>query len=363
MARGYNAFADIVKTTIDGVDIQELWAEFQATLTLLNDQRSGLTSLFTYETIQPAEEVAQTAGSEDDFEEASEFGVPKAMRNGIELVRVGFPLRWYDTATRFTTAFLRDAPAAQVQAVHSRALESDNRLVFKAIMRALLVQTTPATRPVNEDGTPIYALWDGGADSKPPTYAGNTFAAGHTHYLTSQSVTLDGIDLRDLIRHVTHHGYGSAQGDRVIVLLNPAEGETVQNLRVAGGSPFDFIPSEGAPSYLTSEVLVGDRPPAEFSGVKVLGGFGEAWIAESFLVPQGYAVAVATGGPNSPRNPLAFRQHKRPEFQGLRQIPGAPDYPLMNSYYSRGFGVGAANRGAAAVMQVTTSATYTSPAI
>ncbi|RJT78278.1 hypothetical protein D6T63_12155 [Arthrobacter cheniae] len=363
MARGYNAFADIVKTTTDGVDLNQIWREFQETLSIVNTQRSGLASLFTYTTNAPAEEVAQTAGSEDDFEESSEFGVPKAIRNGCEIIKVGFPLRWFDAATRFTTAFLRDAPAAQVEAVHARALESDNRLVFKAVLRALLVQTTVATRAKNEDGTPIYALWDGAADSVPPKFEGNNHAAGHTHYLTSQSATIDGVDLRDLIRHVTHHGYGSPKGDQMLILVNPIEGETVQNLRVANGSPFDFIPSAGAPSYLTNEVLVGDRPPAEFNGLKVLGGFGEAWIVESYLVPQGYVISLASGGPGSPRNPLALREHPRPEFQGLRQIPGAADYPLMNSYYARGFGVGAANRGAAAVMQVTTNVAYTSPAI
>ncbi|WP_068433325.1 hypothetical protein [Piscicoccus intestinalis] len=73
---------------------------------------------------------------------------------------------------------------------------------------------------------------------------------------------------------------------------------------------------------------------------------------------------MATSGANSDRNPLAFRQHVRREYQGLRQIPGPNgQYPLAESYYSRGFGVGVRHRGAAAVMQVTASTTYTPPSL
>lgn len=358
MSRGFSTAADVPSTTLDGFDINNIWTEFQQTLSVANEKRSAIASLFTFDTTLESDLVAQ-AGAGDDFEEASEFGEPTSLRTTYQTTRMGFPLRWFDKATRFTSAFLRDATAEQVTTIHAQALEADNRLLFKSVLSALMT----GVNRTNEDGHTVYALWN--ADTQvPPSYAGNTFDGTHTHYLTSQSAQVDGADLRDLIAHIQHHGYGVGQGEKVIIMMNPAQTEAVRGLRVAGGSPYDFIPSESAPAYLTNETLVGDRPPATYEGLTVIGGFGPAWIVEEYFVPAGYVVALATSGAGSDRNPLAFRQHVRSEYQGLRQIPGSnTKYPLVDSFYSRGFGVGVRHRGAAAVMQVTTDTTYTAPTL
>ncbi len=358
MTRGIMSASDVPSTTIDGEDINTIWAEFQATLDLANEHRSAIAELFTYTTTLESDLVAQMS-TEDDFEEASEFGVPTSINQNFEKLRIGFPLSWFDKATRFTWKFLRDATSEQVRTVHSQALEADNRLVFRGVMNALLGGVSRQ----NEKGTAVYPLWN--ADSVvPPAFAGNTFAGTHTHYLTTNSANIDGEDIKDLITHITHHGYGTNPGERVIVLANPAQTEDIRGLRVADGSPFDFITSDGAPAYLTTESLVGERPPSTFEGLKVIGSFGDAWVVEDHFVPSGYVIALATAGRNSPSNPLAFREHIRPEYSGLRQIPGSnAQYPLAQAYYSRGFGVGVRHRGAAAVMQVTVSTTYTAPTI
>jgi hypothetical protein len=47
----------------------------------------------------------------------------------------------------------------------------------------------------------------------------------------------------------------------------------------------------------------------------------------------------------------------------LRLVKGrTPDYPLIDSFYNRGFGTGIRHRGAGVVMQITASGTYTIPA-
>jgi hypothetical protein len=56
-------------------------------------------------------------------------------------------------------------------------------------------------------------------------------------------------------------------------------------------------------------------------------------------------------------NPVGFRQHANAGLRGLRLIPGnQSNYPLIDSYYSRGFGTGVRHRGAGIVMQITAGA-------
>ncbi len=80
------------------------------------------------------------------------------------------------------------------------------------------------------------------------------------------------------------------------------------------------------------------------------------------FVPSGYVTAIASGAQSAP---LGFREHTQPGgLRGLQLFPGSDNaYPLIESYYSRGFGVGVKRRGAAAVLQITEAAEYTSPSI
>lgn len=366
--RGFNVGADVLTQTIDGVNLNLLWDEFQAALSLANEQRNLIARLFTFDTNTASDTLPLDANGWE-FEKASEFGTPQSGRVSPQGYLVGFPLEWYDTATRFTRKFLRDATAQQVQAQHVAAIEADNRLLFRNTLTALTSLTTSANRPVNENGVPIYSLYAGSADDIPPAFAGRTFSSAHTHYLVSGAATVDGGDLRDLIEHIQHHGHGlPPQGERIILMVHPNQGAVIRGLRrdplAPQTSPFDFIPSVTAPAYLTDLSIVGDQAPSQFNGVPIIGSYGDAWVFESYHIPDGYVLAVGTAGPNRARNPLAFRQHGSAESRGLRLIQGeqsSKNYPLINSIYERGFGVGVRNRGASAVMQIKASGSFDIP--
>jgi len=359
MARGYNAMADILKATVDGQDLNTVWAEFQSTLNLRNERRTALASLFTFRTTLASELVAQTLGG-DDFEEASEYGVPTSLRSKPDTVKVGYPHKWYDKATRFTWRFLSTASAAQVAGIHGAALEADNKLVFDKVMRRVFNPTTT----VNEDGTSVFGFWNGVDGAPPANQWGETFAPTYTHYRTSGAATITSGDVDELVGAVESQGFGLREnGDRIIVLANPAQADFIAGFRVASGAKYDAIPPQDAPAFITSETIEGDRPPGEFNGMPIACSYGDAWIVEDRGIPAGYIVALATGGPNSERNPLGFREAVQPGLQGLIQIPGLqPNYPLIDSYYTRGFGVGVRQRGAGAVMQITANASYAAPA-
>lgn len=363
MGRGIISRGDRLTTTIDGVDLNSLYDELVFVNNEVSRKRIALSRIASFDTTAAARPVLQSV-TNDEFEVASEFGVPKSLRADATPLIIGTPLNWYDSATRMTEKFLRDATAEEIRAQHSGQIAANDQNIFKQTQRALFTQTTLGARPVNDVGATIYGLWDGSTDSTPPAFAGQTFAAGHDHYLTSQSAQIDGQDLADLTRHITHHGYGLSATERVVLLVHPNQGEVIRGFRVGATSPYDFIPSEGGAPYLTTENLVGARPGSDFNGLKVIGQYGHALIVEDYYVPVGYVAAVATSGPNSERNPLSFRQHKRSEYQGLRIVSGNNvRYPLIDSTYQSGFGVAVRHRGAAAVMQVTASTTYTSPSI
>ena len=205
----------------------------------------------------------------------------------------------------------------------------------------------------------------------PPAHLGQTFDGAHTYYLTSGSTYIDSQDIEDMIRHVTSHGSGrfGSQGGQLIILVHPNQVEDMTFWRAgveyaAGKVPkYDFVPSQAAPVYFTTEHLVGAVAPSEFEGLQVLGSYGDAWLIESHYIPSGYVIVAATGGLDSDMNPVGFREHVNTAYHGLRHIPGRGPYPLQDSFYARGFGVGVRHRGAAVAMQVTTNPTYTPPTI
>ncbi|MFF1555299.1 hypothetical protein ACFVX3_30195 [Rhodococcus erythropolis] len=368
---GYATGGDVrVNQTADGVDLNVIYAEVSQALSLYNNGRTRIASLLSYGTTAIADAVPQTIGSES-FEEASEFGVPQGVREGAEALLLGYTFKDYDKATRFSWKFLRDASEEQVRSVVTRILEADNKNVNTAILNRLF----NPTELLSPEKHRVFGLWNGSDGLTPPPHMGRTFLSTESHYLASGSAIIDSADIEDLINKVKTKGYGPQSGTQLLILANPAEGELIQAFKKGlesrpriGAEPsapvakYDFIPSVSAPAYLTDENVVGQVAPAEFGALPVAGSYGPAWLIESYFVPAGYVAVVASGGPNSERNPVAFRQHTNPAYQGLRLIPGpVPAYPLQESIFSRGFGTGVRHRGAAAVMQITPGLSYTAP--
>ncbi|HEX4443250.1 MAG TPA: hypothetical protein VHZ81_06735 [Galbitalea sp.] len=362
--RGFNVHADILTTTIDGADLNGVWDELVEALGIFNASRDPIVALMSYNTTLSAEALPLDP-STMNFELASEFGIPTAGRSTPKTYVVGYPLEWYDLALRYTARFLRDAPSSQITAQHIAAQEASDHLLFR---NALTTLTTPAllgSRFVNEEGASIYSLYAGSSDDAPPSFAGKTFSSDHNHYLVSGAATVDGQDLDDLISTIAEHGFGINVGEKIVILVHPDQGRTIRGFRAGvADSPYDFIPSEQNPAYLSTEFIVGDLPPATFNGLDVIGSFGSALIVESYFALSGYLVGIAVAGGNSPRNALAIRSHPRPELKGLTLTGGSnPRYPLFDSGYSLGVGFGVRNRGAAAVVKIAASGSYTAPTV
>jgi hypothetical protein len=374
MPQGYNQKADLVTTTKDGRDLNGLWVDYQAVLESYNAERSALVNFLTFGVVDPIEEVP-ILGQGTKFEKASEFGRPKGVRTGLGSYSIGYPFDWYDLAARFTWMFLADATAQQVDSIQNAAIEADNELVFNAVMKRIF-DNTNTTANINKNPYNVYTFYNGVGEA-PPKWRQNTFTSNHTHYTTTNGATLDAEDLDFLIEQVTEHGYTKALGYRIVVMVNKAQSPRIRSFRSASGrtdSPgtvdathadWDFIPSVGTNAMLLpqNQLLLGAQPAATLEGFNVIGSYGDALIIEEDYIPVGYLFCFATGGVANLGNPIGMRQHVNPDLQGMRLVKGPnPDYPLIDSAYIRGFGLGVRHRGAGAVMQVVTGTTYTPPA-
>jgi hypothetical protein len=336
---GYHTEGDILYTTADGVDPNELWAEFQETLTIFNQRRQTLVSILTFPVTNPVERVAQVG--DVDFQRATEFGLPKAVRLEQSYFLMGYDFQDYDVATRYTWKYLRDADRRAVEAVHRAILDADNRLVFSAVMGALF-------------------------DNRKNT----TFDGTHSHYIVSAGAALDSQDLENAVNHISHHGYGQEQGTQFVHVMNSAQTAIVRQFR-AGATVngvvcnYDFIPAPNQPTLFVpnAEGLLGERPPTSWQGLPVIGSYGNALIVEEDYIPAGYVLTLGSGGSGDLQNPVGLREHANPAYRGLRLLPGNQQaYPLVDSEYARAFGTGVRQRAGAVITQIKASGTYDIPA-
>jgi hypothetical protein len=361
---GYATQGDaLVNVTADGVDLNVIWSEVASVIQSWNAERSALTNLLTFSTTDSASAIPQSR-SQDSFEEASEFGQPESMRPPADYALMGYTFKDWDKASRWTRFFLRDSTAEQVRAIANYALDADNRLTTGTILQRLFEPTQVA----NEWSHPVYGFYNGDA-MVPPAYLGKDFAIAHNHYLVSGSDTMDSGDLETAIRSVTEHGFGVEANSRLLALMNPAQAEAVSTFKAGVlNAPdiiakHDYIPSAGAPAYLTPETIIGQVAPESYNGLQVQGSYGPVWVVQSDFIPEGHFAVVATYGPNSQDNAIGFREHVQPQYQGFRTIPGSTDYPLQDAFFTRAFGVGVRRRGQACVTQIKATGDYDVPVI
>lgn len=365
MPAGYNAFADVLTTTADGRDLNELWAEYQEVLSQWNADRNRMVNFLTFPVSTPVEEMPIVGATGADFEVASEYGEPKGFRPDVDSYSFGYDFQWYDLASRFTWQFLSEADTRQLDAIQNMALEADNRLVYTKVMRRLFNNTNNLAS-IRGNAYNVYTFYNGSGEA-PPSYKSNTFDTTHNHFLASGANTVDPGDLQDQINHLAHHGYTKANGYKLVTLVNSTEAAVIRLFRAGtNGAVYDFIPVAGSNPLLlpTDTLLLGSQPTQSVPGFNVIGSYGDLLIVEEDHIPTKYMVTLASGGPDSVNNPIGFREHSNGNLRGMRLVKGrTPDYPLIDSFYVRGFGTGVRHRGAGVVTQITTNGSYAPPAL
>lgn len=357
-AKGYSSSADILGQTTDGRDLNEIWDEFQATLEILQAKRSSIVNMLTYPVVNNIEDVPSFGG--DEFEESSEYGIPKSIRPTGDLYQMGYTFKWYDIATRFTWRFLSDAAASQVEAIHQGVIDADSRLVFKEIMRTLFRNTNREANIKGQNYT-VYSFWNGDGIA-PPDYKNNTFSGTHSHFQTTGATAVDSGDLETAYDDLKSHGYAAENGTQIVTFVNEAQANVIRTFKAGQTTNgvvarWDFIPAINQPAFIvpTQQGVIGGQPAATWNGFNVVGSYGPALIIEESYIPAGYMVTLGSGGEANLQNPIGFREHANPGLRGLRLVQDKQQtYPLIDSTYVRGFGTGVRQRGAAFVQQLAT---------
>lgn len=362
---GYNERSDVLVQAADGSNINEIWSEIAATLALWNSQREDLVSKLIYHVSEDIEHVG--VPGQTDFEEASEYGQPRSS-TGYSYYNRGYDFKFYDLAQRFTWMFIAEASGDQLRNLANQALEADERLRFNKVMKTVFNPTNLQGIADRNIPTTVVKFYNGDGEV-PPVYKTNSFTGSHTHYSTTQtlaaSATLTSDTLDAVEDDLYAHGYTPQQsGTRLILMVSRQEGKIIRGFKTANGDKYDFIPGAnyGGGVYLPFNGGVIARP--EGAADEEIGTYGPFHIVEDLYIPSGYLAFFASGGSNNINNPIGFREHTNPAYRGLTHIPGTrSDYPLLDSFYRRGFGTGVRQRGAGFLVQVTASATYTVPGI
>lgn len=365
-AHGYHTAGDVITQTTDGRDLNGIWRDYVDLINEYNQERETLLDFLTFRVTEPVETIA-SPGSGVDFEEASEFGVPVGARITPAYWSLSYSFKWYDLAARYTWQYLAEATSQMVDSVANAALEADARLRLQKVLRAVF-NPTNETASINGNAYNVYRFYNNDG-TVPPAYRTNTFLGTHTHYIGSNGATVDFGDIDEQITHLAHHGYSKLNGYQIITMVNKAQGDVIRTFRSVqngGSATYDFIPSVGSPGVFMPQttVLFGAQAPANsYKGLDVLGAYGDTLIVQNDWIPAGYVFSFATGGANNLGNPVGFREHAQASLRGLRLVKGrTPNYPLIDSYWVRGFGTGIRHRGAGVVTQIVASTTYTPPA-
>jgi len=368
-AEGFNQVGDVVTETADGRDLNQVWADFRDALALYNAERDRLMAVLSFGVTQAIEDVFQ-GGDTVNFERASEFGVPRGIRAAApNYFSLAYDFDWWDLAIRYTWMYLAESTAAQLDSLNNQALEADNRLLFVEVMRAIFSNTTRAAT-IRGNNFNVYPLYN--ADGTvPPAFKGVTPASPHNHYLVSGAATVTSGDLDEMETHLRHHGYSWQEGSALIMLVNSEQMATIRTFRVEDGDSYDFIQAAGIPAWALTAADMDPTlggvsraaPPSAFNGLTVTGRYGPWLIVEDDLITAKYMLGFASGGTEDARNLVGIREHANQSLRGLRLVKGPdPDYPLVDSYYQRGFGTGIRQRGAGVVMQIKASGAYAIPA-
>lgn len=306
--------------TLDNVDTRMLYKEFQQGVEVYNEQTWGLVQRFIRSTTKESVKVWER---DMEFEETAEGYLETWQKIHAREVSIG--LKDFGLGFGFTKQAIQDQTADELRETQAEALRAHLRLLAKRYFSKVL-------SPASDKG-----FWDGNETTAPPDYKGNTFATSHTHYNTSGSATPTLADLNALKKHIREHGYAGV----LYAIINTGTVQALEDLA-------------GWTNAMTPVSIIETIAREGFEAVKVFQGLVftiDDWVPENYIVVMEGQI-----------KPITMREPLQPAGRGLKLYEGPySDMPLREAYYEHRFDMEVVHRGAGAVVQITTGASYTKP--
>lgn len=226
-----------------------------------------------------------------------------------------------------------------------------------AILRRILKDTTDTFVDKRWGSLTIEPLADGDSDVLYPPVEGSESEATEDHYLESgyaaSAITDTNNPYKTLTDDLVHHGMNETVDIPLAFLINTAQ----QTLTEALTNFVPYIPPAIMRGADTDNIMM---PVRNVPG-KIIGYIrGHGWVSVWNWIPENYIIAVNMANPQ----PLRMRVDPAETGLGSGGLVLLPDerngVMTFNSWRLR-FGFGAANRLAAAVMELGTGGSYSIP--
>lgn len=322
--------------TVDQIDLNEIW--YGAIIPAVDTYRSWELPIITSLAMPWGEQIMKYGlSAKNGFQRLAPGQRPD--RKFVEIA-TAYPVvdkTGYGVGTDLDT--LQRSSGKEVSMAFNRPMAEDPEAVLIKFLEVMM--TDPGTSNAG------YGFYNGefATEEKitaPPQYGQQTFSANHNHYFTSNtSATLDLADINEMKATIRHHGYRGS----LAAFINST---TVQVL-------------EDLAAWTSTSIIRGP-----ISDMVAVDGFGERFMLQGVtfhvteMVPSNYILMVEVNGAESERPLIMFEPAN---MRGLRLHPGNnPNYPIIESFWDRWFGVKVWQRGAGCVLFFGThSGTFVSP--
>lgn len=261
---------------------------------------------------------------------------------------VAFPIQKGDGAWGSNYITRQKMTVQNVNDAVSDVLTADVNWVRDHILAGLFYNGAGWTMPDPEYGD-LTVLGLANGDSTSYVKMGGPPAAD-THYYAQAAAIADATNpYPALFSELNEHPEN--QGGDFISFIASDQVTTTQAL-----ASFSAISDANIQPGSATAVAIG-TPGAQLpASARLIGRVARQWVAEWPVLPNGYGITLATGGPR----PLAMRQDPEAELQGLVRADDRNDYPYNEEQYFRRAGFGAWNR-VGAVAWLIGNASYSIP--
>jgi hypothetical protein len=322
--------------TLDGIDFNDLWYGGGVGIAHAVDQYQMVELPIISALAMPWSEtvVKYAIGEKNGFQVLAPGVKPDRKMVTMAAMIPTVSKYGYGVGTDLDT--LRRSTGREIALDINRPMAEDPENVFLRMLEVML--TDPGSLNAK------YGWWNGAfsAEEKlaaPPKYQQNTFAAGHNHYYRSGATSPALTDITAAKQTIRHHGHKG----RIASFINSAQRQALENMATTYGSVIR--------SPITEEVAV-----KGFDDTFTM--LGVDWYVTE-MVPAAYMLFVEAQQVESER-PLVF--YEPANMRGLQLHPGpSADYPLVEAFFDRWFGVKVARRGAGVAVQLATAGAYTNP--